>query len=1361
MKESDLLYFMDTLDLDEELINSRLESVMSRKSFTYQHLSNVMHMLNYKHLLNIKEAEECDNDAEFQFIGKLIEQVDEKHVDIICEIVSVVLCLSPSTIVFKSEHLLQQLLSISFEKQHIECEETHLLTTLKLCDSVLEAVARMGKKLSLPFLDVPLENIVVSQNEPLKKHFLTKTVKRLFDGVLGYNILDRVWSCTKKITSDCLISLNILCALADFYLPLPNECGVIFLESNIISQNEFWEINLRGLSSKLSTHRKLAIYLLKRAVDCLLVTDKNIKIISPSVSLEWVSEKKEQLKDDWENFFILIDSLEEKQSNIVLPSLHLFSLLKGLEKCWVNCAFNIGLQHDNLEVKTTCILHRLENSVTDDSEAIILLESFNDMNIFDHEEIGASIKQKFEGQIRNSIFFIIVLKNIPCIKWSPIPLYHLSTILAKKQDVQMQIDSSEFYKFMYDLLKVPCNNVVIRNAFYKNLSSFVGNCCKDLHWKNILHLFNLINPYLCNFENCGDILDIRKDGLRFNKQDNALYSLIKDKLSITDLNIFFKELKQSYFNIDFILLYLIGHVADLNKFLKISNEMLLNIKNGHHKSECIGDAIFLMVLLRKVNEGSFSIPRIKSLLIDNSEMLIEFVNVSLSETNNEPEDILLMLDNYQDLYNLHCQQAHNNIYENAITILKDGTDIRRNITSVYLLNIIFQSSQKHELQISASDTIRILTNVNKLNTNVGNGKLRNLYNSKATEFIYVMAKYYTIENVTDIIDFMNNALESGDCDSIRWILNIINLKIEEILECKHFKLSQFLRKLWNEIEAIKTNKEYSNCIEGFVQLITNEALLKQPAYNNEVIAYCNKIIEYAMVKNMPLYYLVEALEKDYVLTYGHMVYIFGDILLAVAVPRRDIRITDNLLVEISKEYNLRPKDGVFTTFHIEYKTLEVLGKIQNKETLNIISRIIMKKIDELFKHKQRYHRNSTLHRILHAGLQHLLFILRNNKDIDIFQWCVEFLGRIPHQASTRLYLEWCIALGIFYKEINVANTIQLLQTNSVPITSQFMILYWYIKTSNSNEELKLVLDYLLENTMGPTYSIRLHAQYLLSKIDLKSFKIAGYEQAIIVVNKTLTEAAKLKEKSLERLTHDYFVHEFDIIKDLTPCAIYYSAHNERVNEKIDENYAAPVLGVSELKKFNTITTEVKDVEMNATSLIQKKYIPWKNMCDVGVDVDTPINKTELIVVASLIDKLPNLGGMARTSEIFAVNTYVIDSLRHLQDKQFQGLSVSAERWVNVIEVRPGQPLKDYLALKKSEGYAIVAAEQTSNSTSLQGFKFPKKTLLLLGNEKSGIPCDLLPHMDICVEVPQRGVLRSLNVHVTAAIFIWEYTRQHM
>ena len=46
------------------------------------------------------------------------------------------------------------------------------------------------------------------------------------------------------------------------------------------------------------------------------------------------------------------------------------------------------------------------------------------------------------------------------------------------------------------------------------------------------------------------------------------------------------------------------------------------------------------------------------------------------------------------------------------------------------------------------------------------------------------------------------------------------------------------------------------------------------------------------------------------------------------------------------------------------------------------------------------------------------------------------------------------------------------------------------------------------------------------------------------------------------------------------------------------------------------------------------------------------------------------------------------------------------------------------------------------------------------NEHLGIPVEVLHLMDECLEAPQFGIIRSLNVHVAGAIAIWEYTRQH-
>jgi tRNA G18 (ribose-2'-O)-methylase SpoU len=48
--------------------------------------------------------------------------------------------------------------------------------------------------------------------------------------------------------------------------------------------------------------------------------------------------------------------------------------------------------------------------------------------------------------------------------------------------------------------------------------------------------------------------------------------------------------------------------------------------------------------------------------------------------------------------------------------------------------------------------------------------------------------------------------------------------------------------------------------------------------------------------------------------------------------------------------------------------------------------------------------------------------------------------------------------------------------------------------------------------------------------------------------------------------------------------------------------------------------------------------------------------------------------------------------------------------------------------------------------------------MLLGKEKEGIPHEFLALLDECIEIPQFGVIRSLNVHVSGALCLWEYTK---
>jgi len=167
--------------------------------------------------------------------------------------------------------------------------------------------------------------------------------------------------------------------------------------------------------------------------------------------------------------------------------------------------------------------------------------------------------------------------------------------------------------------------------------------------------------------------------------------------------------------------------------------------------------------------------------------------------------------------------------------------------------------------------------------------------------------------------------------------------------------------------------------------------------------------------------------------------------------------------------------------------------------------------------------------------------------------------------------------------------------------------------------------------------------------------------------------------------------------------------------------------------------------MTESSGFQKKILPWADM-EIFVDERTRTNvrarkRQSIILVASLIDKIPNLAGMARTSEIFNIEALVVPNKKVEKDSIFQQISVTAEKWVPFVEVKEDDLVK-YLLEKRSEGYTLLGVEQTSHSVLLPNFVFPKKCLLLMGREKEGIPVEYISLLDKCIEIPQLGIIRS-------------------
>ncbi|EEC45439.1 predicted protein, partial [Phaeodactylum tricornutum CCAP 1055/1] len=119
-------------------------------------------------------------------------------------------------------------------------------------------------------------------------------------------------------------------------------------------------------------------------------------------------------------------------------------------------------------------------------------------------------------------------------------------------------------------------------------------------------------------------------------------------------------------------------------------------------------------------------------------------------------------------------------------------------------------------------------------------------------------------------------------------------------------------------------------------------------------------------------------------------------------------------------------------------------------------------------------------------------------------------------------------------------------------------------------------------------------------------------------------------------------------------------------------------------------------------------------------------------------------------EIFAADRLVIPDLQVTKMDNFKSLCVGASDWIEIEECNE-KDLANWLRCARNLGYYIVGIEQTSSSVSLCEFQYPDApTVLLLGKEKEGIPVEYLQLVDQCVEIPQLGIIRSLNVHVSGA-----------
>ncbi|PNS19313.1 hypothetical protein CAC42_2490 [Sphaceloma murrayae] len=161
------------------------------------------------------------------------------------------------------------------------------------------------------------------------------------------------------------------------------------------------------------------------------------------------------------------------------------------------------------------------------------------------------------------------------------------------------------------------------------------------------------------------------------------------------------------------------------------------------------------------------------------------------------------------------------------------------------------------------------------------------------------------------------------------------------------------------------------------------------------------------------------------------------------------------------------------------------------------------------------------------------------------------------------------------------------------------------------------------------------------------------------------------------------------------------------------------------------------------------------------DIKTKRHNSSLLVVGSLVDNPYNIGGLSRVSEIFGAAALYVASTKVLAHKDFESVAVSSHTHFDVRELAVAD-MVDFIVKMRLEGYTIVGIEQTDRSQILgrEATRLPRKTILILGAEREGMPATVLAECDMLVEIPQKGSTRSLNVQTAASCVLFDYCRQH-
>ncbi|HRK08292.1 MAG TPA: tRNA (N6-threonylcarbamoyladenosine(37)-N6)-methyltransferase TrmO [Pseudobdellovibrionaceae bacterium] len=194
-----------------------------------------------------------------------------------------------------------------------------------------------------------------------------------------------------------------------------------------------------------------------------------------------------------------------------------------------------------------------------------------------------------------------------------------------------------------------------------------------------------------------------------------------------------------------------------------------------------------------------------------------------------------------------------------------------------------------------------------------------------------------------------------------------------------------------------------------------------------------------------------------------------------------------------------------------------------------------------------------------------------------------------------------------------------------------------------------------------------------------------------------------------------------------------------------------------LKTLMALIVPIERLAKRSASDEEFLRIQRPHLRDAEQKRSVPQQGEDLVILADHMRSAFNVGGLLRTGESLGASALWVTGYTPTPDeapvqKTSMGAQLPCLKFNNVDEA---------LRAAREQGFTPVALETTHDAVDVGAFRWPAKTLLIVGNERFGLEAATLQQITHRVRIPQFGRKNSMNVVVACGIAAHAWANQRV